>query len=459
MFRLTPVLINLNWVCAATFLRACVYLNKRFMPQFSFKARKRSGELVQGILEGPDRSAVLSQMERQGLLPISLEASKGKKGIKPAKARQAAPNPASTSGSAAPPLFREWFSKKRKPKLQELATYTQQLANLLHSGMPLTVALNSMSHLESKGIPQEISVQLRGDVMEGKALSDAMARLPHIFTDLYINMIRAGEQSGALEEVLHRLAAHFERFAEVRQKFVSALIYPIIVGTVGVGIIALFMTVILPKFTQIFTDMKVPLPASTEALITVSRLSATYWWLAPLVGAVGAILYQRFSSNPSGRRTLDRWKLTMPIIGKVFKLNLFSQFARTLATLLKNGVPVLTALKITENVMPNTILAEAIAKTREDVTDGKTISQPLARSQVFPQLMIDLIKIGEETGDVPGSLQSVAETYEDQLTIALRVMTNLVEPAMIILMAIGVGGLLFSILSAMFQITSSIGNR
>ena len=295
--------------------------------------------------------------------------------------------------------------------------------------------------------------------MEGKALSDAMARLPHIFTDLYINMIRAGEQSGALEEVLNRLAAHFERFAEVRQKFVSALIYPIIVGTVGVGIIALFMTVILPKFTQIFTDMKVPLPASTEALITVSRLSATYWWLAPLVGAVGAILYQRFSSNPSGRRTLDRWKLTMPIIGKVFKLNLFSQFARTLATLLKNGVPVLTALKITENVMPNTILAEAIAKTREDVTDGKTISQPLARSQVFPQLMIDLIKIGEETGDVPGSLQSVAETYEDQLTIALRVMTNLVEPAMIILMAIGVGGLLFSILSAMFQITSSIGNR
>ncbi|MEC9131794.1 MAG: type II secretion system protein, partial [Verrucomicrobiota bacterium] len=143
------------------------------MPQFSFKARKRSGELVQGVLEGPDRSAVLSQMERQGLLPISLEASKGKKGSTPAKARQAGSSPTSPSGSAAPPLFREWFSKKRKPKLQELATYTQQLANLLHSGMPLTVALNSMSHLESKGIPQEISIQLRGDVMEGKALSDA----------------------------------------------------------------------------------------------------------------------------------------------------------------------------------------------------------------------------------------------------------------------------------------------
>lgn len=430
------------------------------MPQFSYKARKRSGELVQGVIEVPDRSAALSQIEREGLLPIALDAVKGKgsKAAKPARAPRGRAAESAKEGSA-PPILREIFSRKRKPKLQELATYTQQLANLLHSGMPLTVALNSMSHLESKGIPQEISQQLRQDVMEGKGLSDAMAKQPHIFTDLYINMIRAGEQSGALEEVLQRLADHFERFAEVRQKFVSALIYPVIVGSVGVGIIVLFMTVILPKFTQIFTDMKVPLPASTQALITVSRISATYWWLAPLVLVVFMIFYHRFSSNPSGRQAIDRWKMTLPVIGKVFKLNLFSQFARTLATLLKNGVPVLTALKITEKVIPNVVLAEAIAKTREDVTDGKTISQPLARSKVFPQLMIDLIKIGEETGDVPGSLQSVAETYENELTIALRVMTNLVEPAMIILMAIGVGGLLFSILSAMFQITSSIGSR
>lgn len=437
-------------------------LELRFMPQFSYKARKRSGELVQGVLEVPDRSAALSQIEMEGMLPIALDAvkSKGKGARKASSSSSQASRKASSNGEgSAPPILREIFGRKRKPKLQELATYTQQLANLLHSGMPLTVALNSMTHLQSKGIPKEISEQLRQDVMEGKGLSDAMSKLPHIFTDLYVNMIRAGEQSGALEEVLHRLAAHFERFAEVRQKFVSALIYPIIVGSVGLGIIILFMTVILPKFTQIFTDMKVPLPASTQALITMSRISASYWWLAPLVFVVFLIIYKRFSSTPSGRHSIDKWKLSIPVIGNVFKLNLFGQFARTLATLLKNGVPVLTALKITEKVIPNTVLSEAIAKTREDVTDGKTISQPLNRSKVFPQLMIDLIKIGEETGDVPGSLQSVAETYENELTIALRVMTNLVEPAMIILMAIGVGGLLFSILSAMFQITSTIGSR
>jgi len=171
---------------------------------------------------------------------------------------------------------------------------------------------------------------------------------------------------------------------------------------------------------------------------------------------VVVILFLRFKSTETGIRKIDAWKMKAPAVGKVVKLNLFAQFARTLATLLHNGVPVLTALKITEQVIPNRILKDAIAKTRADVTDGKTLAQPLARSKIFPQLMIDLVKIGEETGDVPGALENVASTYESELNIALRVMTNLIEPAMIIVMAIGVGGLLFSILSAMFAITASI---
>lgn len=405
------------------------------------------------MLDGNDRGAALIQIERLGLLPVSLDMVKGGKHSKGGAAKASKED----KSVSMPPFLRELMERKRKPKLQELATYTQQLANLLRSGMPLTVALNSMGHLESKGISPEVSKQLRQDVMEGKSLSDSMAKQAHVFSDLYVNMVRAGEQSGALEEVLRRLATHFERFAEVQQKFVSALIYPGIVGGVGVSIIVLFMTVILPKFTSIFTDMNVPLPKSTQILISVSGLFSSYWWLLPLVGILSVVFYRRFSATESGRRSLDKWKISFPVIGKVMKLNLFGQFARTLSTLLHNGVPVLTALKITEKIMPNVILRDAISQTREGVTDGKTIAEPLARSQVFPQLMIDLIKIGEETGDVPGALQSVAETYENELTIGLRVMTNLIEPAMIIMMAIGVGGLLFSILSAMFQITSSIG--
>src|SRR5438034_10169846 len=358
-----------------------------------------------------------------------------------------------------PPSVRVALSQKRKPKLQELATFTQQLANLLHSGMPLTVALNSMTHLESKGIAAEVSRELKQDVMEGRSLSDSMMKQPRIFSDLYVNMVRAGESSGALVEVLRRMADHFEKFAQVQAKFTSALIYPAFVAVVGIGIMFFFMTYMLPKFMSIFQGMNVQLPFMTQILIGISHTFAKYWWLMLAIILAVVIFFKRFQASEEGRRRIDRWKMDAPVFGKVIKLNLFGQFARTLSTLLENGVPVLTALKITEQIMPNVIVKEAIAKTREEVTDGKTIAQPLGRSKVFPQLMVDLVKIGEDTGDVPGALKNVADTYENELSIALRVLTNMIEPVLIIVMALGVGFLLMSVLSAMFAITSSIATR
>lgn len=424
------------------------------MPSFSYKARRRSGEVVQGVLDVADRSAALLQIERLGLLPVAIEAAKGSAA---AQAETRADRPARRA-DILPPALREFLYKKRKPKLQELATFTQQLSNLLESGMPLTLALNSMTHLGSKGISSDVSKELKQDVMEGKSLSDAMAKQPVIFSNLYINMVRAGEQSGALVEVLKRLSQHFERFAEVQAKFVSALIYPAVVASVGVVIIIFFMTYMLPKFMSIFEGMKVQLPLSTQVLVSLGHFFGAYWWLMGLMLVALFVLFKRFQTSETGKRAIDGWKMKFPVLGKVIKLNLYAQFARTLSTLLQNGVPVLTALKITEQIIPNLIMKEAIARTREEVTDGKTIAQPLARSKIFPQLMIDLLKIGEETGNVPGALANVANTYENELSIALRVMTNLIEPAMIIVMALGVGFLLFSVLSAMFAITSNIAH-
>ena len=330
------------------------------------------------------------------------------------------------------------------------------MANLLKSGMPLTVALGSMAHLDSKGISSEVSKQLKQDVMEGKSLSDAMSKQPIVFSDLCVNMVRAGEQSGALVDVLQRLATHFARFAKVQQKFVSALIYPAVVCSVGVAIMIFFMTFMLPKFLTLFEGMKIDMPASTKLLIGISHFFSGYWWLIPAGGIALVIIYTRYKATERGARAIDSFKMNAPVLGKVMRLNIFGQFARTLGTLLQNGVPVLTALKITEQIMPNRVVREAIARTREEVTDGKTIAQPLAKSKLFPQLMIDLLKIGEDTGDVPGALNNVADAYENELTIALRVMTNLIEPAMIIVMAMGVGFLLFSVLSVMFTITANI---
>jgi type II secretory pathway component PulF len=242
----------------------------------------------------------------------------------------------------------------------------------------------------------------------------------------------------------------------VQSKFVSALIYPAIVACVGVVIVIFFMTFMMPKFMTIFEGLRVPLPWATRTLKDVSHFFSHYWWLLGLIGMALLILFKRFQSTAEGRRRIDHFKMNAPVLGKAVRLNIFGQFARTLSTLLTNGVPVLVALKITEEIIPNSVVKQAIALTREEVTDGKTIAQPLARSKLFPQLMIDLIRIGEDTGDVPGALRNIADTYESELTIQLRVMTNLIEPAMIIIMAVMVGGLLFSILSAMFAITSSL---
>lgn len=424
------------------------------MAQFSYKARKRSGETVSGLLEVNDRSAALAQIDRMGLFPVAVEAAKG----------GAAATPGKTAVSISltkflPPALREIALRPRQPTMQEMATFTQQLANLLKAGMPLTTALNSMTYLGSKGIPTGVSKQLRQDVTEGRSLSDAMVKQPAIFTDMYVNMVRAGEQSGSLQEVLRRLAEHFERFAEVRSKVQSALIYPVIVMLVGFAMVIVFIVFILPTFLSLFTGMKAELPLSTQLLIGISNFlrNPLYLLTMALVGVAASIVYIRFRASEVGRRVLDRLKLRLPLFGKVIRLYLFGQFARTLGTLMQNGVSVLTALKITEQVLPNVVLKEAIAKTREAVTDGKTLAQPLARSQVFPQLMIDLIRIGEETGDVPGALRNVAENYENDLNITLRVMMNLIEPVMIVGIACVVVFLLLSVLQAMFMITSSIG--
>ncbi|MGD0614835.1 MAG: type II secretion system F family protein [Verrucomicrobiota bacterium] len=421
------------------------------MPQFSYKARRRTGEVVQGVLDVPDRPTALVQIERLGLFPVAVEGAKG--------TAAAAGQPAGAKinfVSMLPPAVRESLTRKRKPKLQELATFTQQLANLLNSGMPLTVALHSMTHLESKGISAEVSQQLRQEVMEGRSLSDAMSKQPVVFNDLYVNMVRAGESSGALVDVLRRMASHFQQFAEVQGKVASAMIYPILVCCVGMGLVLFFIYFMLPHFLEMFSGFNMELPLPTRLLIRVSYVLTHLWWLVILILVVFAIIFRRFQNTAGGRQKLDQLKMNLPIVGKVIRLSLFAQFSRTLSTLLQNGVPVLTALKISEEVMPNRLLKEAIAKTREAVTDGKTIAQPLAQSKLFPQLMVDLVKIGEDTGDVPGALANLAETYEGELQISLRIMMNLIEPLLIVVMAVGVGFLLLSVLLPMFRLISNI---
>lgn len=448
------------WVPCWNFPCQSVIHFPQVMAQFLYKARRRSGEAVEGTLDVADRTAALMQLERLGLFPVLVAPAKGgKAAAEPKAADSGAPG---RFTALLPASLRASLKRRRRPRLQELATYTQQLANLLKAGMPLTMALHSMSSLTSKGIPGSVSQQLKQDVIEGRSLSDAMQRQSDVFPDLVINMVRAGEQSGALEEVLRRLASHFERFAEVQTKFKSAMIYPMFVSFFGLLLIIFFTAVMLPKFTEFFQTMQLKdgLPLATRVVIQVSDFMKFYgWWLIPLGGFAAYVVLKRYGATEGGRRRLDMLQMRLPIFGKVVRLNLFAQFARILSTLLANGVPVLQAIRITEQIMPNAVIRDALVKTREAVTDGKTLAQPLARSGVFDQLMIDLIRIGEETGDVPGALLNIAETYESDLNVALRTVMNLIEPALIVSLAVVIGGLLVGVMQAMFAITQSIQMR
>ena len=409
------------------------------------------------MLDVADRSAALIQIERQGLFPVAVDAAKG--GAMAAAMERPSSRAKADWKTLLPPTLRAALSQKRKPKLQELSTFTQQLANLLNSGMPLTVALNSMTHLESRGISADVSRDLRQDVMEGHSLSDSMTKQPRIFSDLYVNMVRAGESSGALVEVLRRMADHFERFAQVQAKFTSALIYPAFVAVVGICIMFFFMTYMLPKFMSIFQGMNVQLPFITQVLVNISHMFASYWWLMLATIFVGFILFKRFQSSKEGRRKLDQWKMKAPIFGKVIRLNLFGQFARTLSTLLAGGLPLLNALETAANSIGNRAMGQAVGSCTAKIREGASLTVALESTGMLESLPLEMVKVGEQTGALGDMLNAVSEFYDEDLDIRIATVLSLVEPVLLVVMAVVVAGMLLAFYLPMFDAISAVQSK
>lgn len=404
------------------------------MPSFQYKARTRTGELVSGSLDAADRRLALAELGRLGYFPLSVEAVGDKPSLQ-----------ASVRG------FRSGLSRR------DVMMITQQLASLLRSGMALTQALEVLERRAQRPAARGVLGALHKDVLEGASLSDAMAKHPRVFPSFYVNLIKAGEASGNLEQILDRLRQHYERIGDVREKIIGALLYPLIVVLAGVGTMIFFMTFMVPRFAQMFKEMRRAMPLPTQILIKVSDGVSAYWWVGVLVAMLAVIWYRRTAKTTKGRLMLDRWKLRLPVIGPIIKAGAFSQFARTLATLLENGVPVLTALHIVEGTMTNQVIANEIREARTRVTDGTSITQPLAKGKVFPPLLLDMLAVGEESGEVVPALQNIADTYEQELEHRLRVFTTLLEPIIILGMALVVGSVVVSILLAVFDLTSGIG--
>lgn len=410
------------------------------MPTFAYKAKTQTGELVNGTLEAGDRRLALNQLGRLGYFPLDVQAATA----------------AATAAGARPAFsLREW---RDRPGTRDILAFTQQLSSLLRSGMQLSEAIGTLARRAQKPSLVAVLSQLRHDIIEGAPLSDALARFPRIFSRLYVNLVRAGEASGTLDDVLLRLTKHYEQLGDVRDKVTSALIYPVIVGLVGIGTIVFFMTVMVPKFAQMFRDMRREMPVPTKILIGVSDLAVDFWWVPVLLGVAGLLVLRARLQTVAGRLAFDRWLLHLPILGPVITTWAFAQFARTLATLLENGVPVLAALQIVEDTMTNRVIAQELRQARTQVTDGTSLSRPLSKGKVFPPLLLDMLAVGETSGEVVPALINIADTYERELAQRLRVMTTLLEPLIIIVMALVVGAIVISVLLAVFDLTAGIGH-
>lgn len=411
------------------------------MPTFQYRAKTQSGEAVSGALVAGDRRAALQQLGRMGYFPIAVEV---------------ADTPAA-AGTTKSPKPTGWRFARRAMSRRDVLAFAAQLHTLLRSGMQLSQALDTLARRSTKPGTRAVMEKLRDQIIEGASLSEALSHHPREFGQFFVNLVRAGEASGRLEDVLERLTKHYEQVGEIRDKVVTALIYPAIVGTVGLCTIVFFMTVMVPRFAQMFKEINRVMPLPTRILIAVSDLVLTFWWVPVLLAVAAVLAYRHMNRTAAGRLWLDGWKLRLPLLGPVLLMHALSQFARTLATLLENGVPVLTALQIVEGTMTNQVIANEIRQARARVTDGTTLSTPLAKGKIFPPLLIDMLAVGEQSGEVVPALKNIADTYERELGQRLKIFTTALEPLIIIGMAVVVGAIVLSVLLAVFDITAGIG--
>lgn len=409
------------------------------MATFAYTAIDRTGKRSEGTLDAADKRTAQMLLEKSGRIPVSIKEG-------------AAPK-AAASGT-------KWWklaaSTSTKMSQREVLLFTEELADLLSAGMTLGNALNSLA--SDPATPSgRVAADLRDRIIRGESLSDAVRAHPESFPPLYANMVRAGEASGALADVLQRLIEHFERIGSMRAKIVQALTYPVIVLFLGLVTVVFAMVKIIPQFMSVFTNMKIALPPTTQFLVDSSAFFQKYGLVVLGVLLLLGVVLSRVAKTPGGRRTIDLLKLRTPIIKGVVANGIFASFARTLQTLLANGVTAINALKITEETVGNVIIAEELRHVRERVTDGTTISGPLAAGGVFPKMMTDLLAIGEQTGDMPSALGHIGRRYESEMDRHIRIFTAALEPMLIFLVAGVVGFIAISILSAVFQVTSGLG--
>jgi type IV pilus assembly protein PilC len=427
------------------------------MANFQYSALDAKGEQTTGVVNANSEAEAIQQLRAQGLYPTQLvEEGKGKKGAKPA-----AKGKAKTAGKAK--AKRSQVGGRVKPK--NLMIFTRQLATLIDSGLPLLRSLTVLAKQEPNPVLKATVETLAESVQGGSTFSESLAQHPRIFNKLYVNMVKAGELGGVLEIVLNRLAEYQEKAAKLKNKIVSAMVYPVIVMFIAVAILVFLMIFIVPKFKEMFASTDQQLPMISQIVFGTSQFFLDRPFFLPnvvfvfLLIGVGGFLFTLWGRTKNGRNAIDTMKLRLPIFGDIQRKSSVSRFSRTLGTLVTSGVPILQALNITRDTAGNVVISQAIEKVHEAVKEGETIVTPLQASGVFPNMVISMVDVGEETGQLPEMLLKVADVYDDEVDNAVTALTSILEPIMIVFLALIVGSVVFALFLPLIRMISAMGNQ
>ncbi|HVP68984.1 MAG TPA: type II secretion system inner membrane protein GspF [Anaeromyxobacteraceae bacterium] len=407
------------------------------MPVFAFKALNESGRPVEGLKEADSPKSLRTALRRDGLYLTEVVGEQ-------------------KSQAASPEVnVRRWVGGRISA--DDVAVATRQLAVLVNAGIPLVEALTALVEQVDHERLKRVLSGVKQRVNEGSSLADALAQHPKVFGTLYVNMIRAGESSGALDVVLYRLADFTESQARLRAKILGTLTYPAAMLVIASVIMGILFTVVIPKITKIFEDTKITLPWTTQFLIAFSTFVHDFWWALLLLAGLGVFAFVRWRNTEAGRSRWDVMVLQAPVFGSLVRQVAIARFSRTLSTLLKSGVPLLTAMDIVRNIVGNSRLAEVVDQARESIKEGESIAAPLKRSGEFPPLVYHMVSIGEKSGQLEDMLANVANAYDSQVETRIAALTSLLEPFMIVFMGAAVAFIVFSILMPILQVNTIAG--
>ena len=425
------------------------------MARFNYVALDTRGQEATGLVEAPSSNAAISQLRQAGYFPTSvieeaISSPDGKEARQRAAKMAGVTKPRAKKGIV---LF-----QRKKVKSKVMMIFTRQLATLIDSGLPLLRSLNVLAKQERDKVLKRTINKVADSVQSGSTFSDALALHPRIFNDLYVNMVKAGEVGGVLELVLNRLSEFQEKAAKIKNKVVAAMVYPGIVMTMAVGIMGFLLVFIVPKFETIFHDLlgDKPLPPVTRFVIGASDFVKNHGLILLGVVIAAITLYKFIGRTRGGRFVIDSFKLRMPLFGNLNRKTAISRFARTLGTLVTSGVPILQALNITRETAGNSSIARAISQVHDSVKEGESIVQPLEASRVFPPMVVSMVDVGEETGKLPEMLLKIADVYDDEVDNAVAAITSMLEPIMIVFLALIVGTIVLALFTPLISIITGL---